>query len=209
MRRAHLAAIHVGARQLDMDDLTYRALLVRVAGHDSAAKLTRAEREAVLDEMRRLGALRKPGQRPRKTPGQYPGKPPNFDRLPGEIEKVEALLADMKLPWSYADAIGQQMFGVPRISWLRKDGQVRAVLAALHVEQEKRRLNELVDYLLCRLGSDRPTLVLELWPNGAPPGWARDRRLLKQVWRLLLGRCAAAGLVDPETGDLRPEERAP
>jgi phage gp16-like protein len=49
------AAIHVAKKQLGLDDDTYRALLVRVAGKPSSKDMTPAEQNAVLDEMRRQG----------------------------------------------------------------------------------------------------------------------------------------------------------
>ena len=50
------AAIHVAKRYLGLDDDTYRDLLGRVTGKRSAKDMTDAERQAVLDEMRRQGA---------------------------------------------------------------------------------------------------------------------------------------------------------
>lgn len=50
-----LAAIHVGRKQLGLDEDTYRALLTRVTGKASSADMSEAERIDVVDEMRRLG----------------------------------------------------------------------------------------------------------------------------------------------------------
>jgi hypothetical protein len=49
------AAIHVAKKQLGLDDDTYRAVLVRVTGVSSSRDMSPAQRQAVLDEMRRLG----------------------------------------------------------------------------------------------------------------------------------------------------------
>ncbi len=49
------AAIHVGKAQLGLDEDTYRDLLQLVTGKRSAKDMTPAEREKVLDEMRRRG----------------------------------------------------------------------------------------------------------------------------------------------------------
>ncbi|MEJ0012814.1 MAG: regulatory protein GemA [Bauldia sp.] len=56
-----LAAIHVGRKQLDLEEDDYRALLERVTGKRSSKGMTTAELFAVLDEMRRLGF--KPGSK--------------------------------------------------------------------------------------------------------------------------------------------------
>ncbi|SMH42241.1 gp16 family protein [Mesorhizobium australicum] len=49
------AAIHVAKKQLGLDEDTYRDLLGRVTGKRSAKDMSHAERQAVLDEMRRHG----------------------------------------------------------------------------------------------------------------------------------------------------------
>ncbi|HXH02648.1 MAG TPA: regulatory protein GemA [Candidatus Competibacteraceae bacterium] len=54
-RRADLAKIHLAKKQLHLDNGTYRALLRRVAGVDSAAALDSSGRARVLRELRRLG----------------------------------------------------------------------------------------------------------------------------------------------------------
>ena len=53
-----LAAIHVAKKQLGLDDDTYRAVLVRVTGKDSAKEMTQAERDRVVQELRRQGFKR-------------------------------------------------------------------------------------------------------------------------------------------------------
>lgn len=47
--------------------------------------------------------------------------------------KIEALLADNKLPWAYADGIAKQMFKVDKVDWLERE-QLRKVVAALVVK---------------------------------------------------------------------------
>jgi len=50
-----LAAIHVGRKQLGLDEETYRAMLCRVTGKSSAKDMSEGERAAVVREMRRCG----------------------------------------------------------------------------------------------------------------------------------------------------------
>ena len=47
--------IHVGKRELGLDEAVYRAALVRVSGHDSASKCTLAQLMKIFHEMQRLG----------------------------------------------------------------------------------------------------------------------------------------------------------
>jgi phage gp16-like protein len=52
------------------------------------------------------------------------------------IRKIEAILADMELPWSYADGIARKMFGVEKLLWCDADQTFR-VLQALAVYQRR------------------------------------------------------------------------
>jgi len=126
-RRARdLAAIHVSAKKLQMDRGTYEAMLMRVSGVRSSADLNAAGRAKVLAELQRLGAGRDPKR----------GRPANAGNEP-MIRKIEALLAELKAPWAYADKIAQQMFGIAFVAWLRKPEQLRAVIAALDARRKK------------------------------------------------------------------------
>lgn len=131
-RNAQLAAIHVAKKQLGLDDDTYRAMLWAVARVESAADLDAYGRRQVLDHMRSRGATRRP------RGGQYPGRPHNTDAN-AQMKKIEALLTDMRLPWSYADSIARQMYRVERVAWLHGD-QLGGVITALIKEQVKRGL---------------------------------------------------------------------
>ena len=130
-----------------MDDDGYRAVLERTAGVRSSSLLTSKTAAAVLDELVRLG------WKPKKT-NRTKGKPHNFNShsMPAMIAKVEALLADMKLSWAYADAIANQMFGIQRCAWLRSEKQLKALIAALDKEQIKRSMSERIMHLYEQLG---------------------------------------------------------
>lgn len=53
--RELLAKIHIAKKQLRLDDATYRAIIERVAGRDSARGLAVGKLIAVVEEMKRLG----------------------------------------------------------------------------------------------------------------------------------------------------------
>ena len=59
-RRAMVAKIKIAQKELDMDDDTYRAVLLRVTGKNSSTRLDAAELDAVLREMCRLGFVPRP-----------------------------------------------------------------------------------------------------------------------------------------------------
>jgi len=54
-RRAMIAKIHVAKKQMDLDDDSYRAILVRVTGHTSAKDCSDADLERLLAEFKRQG----------------------------------------------------------------------------------------------------------------------------------------------------------
>lgn len=172
LSRALITKIHVAKQQLGMDDDSYRALLARVAGVESSKDLNSRQAGRLMTEFERLGFKPKPSSKAK-------GKPHNFSQMPEQIRKIEAQLADMGLPWAYADAIAKQMFKVPRVAWLKKPKQLDDLIAALHVEQEKRQLLDQVEALCKRLGVDTPERLEGL--EELPEGWRRQRPILKAL----------------------------
>lgn len=61
----------------------------------------------------------------------------------------------MRLPWAYADALPGNV-QVDRVAWVKLPKQLDALIAALHVEQEKRGLFAQVERLLGLLGERDP-----------------------------------------------------
>lgn len=178
--KAKCRAIHVARRQLDLDDASYRALLKRAAGVTSSADLgTLAKADAVLDALSKLGFAHKPKitARGRVEPGKRPGTPHNLEREP-LLQKVEALLADMALPWSYAEAIAwrqtKQAGGIERLAWV-PDAALAGVIAALHTEKKKRLVKVMAE------------MSQALAARGLTAEWARqqaeDMGRLAQPWR--------------------------
>lgn len=196
-RRSSIAAIHVCRAQLGLDDDTYRELLARVSRQSgaecrSAADLTERQAAEVLAEMRRLGATRptEPRPRGRSRPAHYPGTPHNDRSMTGEITKIEALLSDMQLSWAYADAIAKRMFKIERVAWCNKDHLV-AIVAALHVEQEKRYLLAGIQYACEQAGTSVVALATRL---RLASGWERRRTTLKAVRDFVVGEALAREL---------------
>lgn len=164
-----LSKIHIARQQLGLAEDVYRQKLQGMFGKASAKDLSQRQAEKLLDEFKRLGWKPRPSSK-------SAGKPHNFAQLPAEVQVIEAQLTNMKLPWSYADKIAKQMFGVSKVAWLKKPDQLTAVLAALHVEQEKRNLLAEVDRLCQRLGIEHPEQVAGL--EQLPKGWQRQRPIL-------------------------------
>ena len=178
LRRRQLAAIHTAKRDLDIDDDQYRDLLQQWTGKRSAGDMNGRERSQALEQLRRLGADR----RSRTQVNQYPGTPSNISSEP-MLQKIEAQLADMQLPWAYADAIAKQQTGIARVAWMRKESQLKSVIAALDVEQEKRSLLAKLQDRLKEKGITEQHLEEQ---HQLKKGWQRRRRtlskLIEQLW---------------------------
>lgn len=130
-RNAQIKRIKVAQRHFGWDDDTYRDVLVRITGKNSTTKMTFAERDKVIDYCVDQGFPLKPKRAFKRKPkvtkdGSY-------------MSRIEALLADNKLPWSYAHNIGKQMFGVDDLEWLKEEAQLRKVLAALEIHFRRQR----------------------------------------------------------------------
>lgn len=178
--------IHIARQQLGLDDEAYRAVLARITGKRSSKDLSANQAGRLLQEFERLGWKPKPSSRAK-------GKPHNAEVLPGEIKVIEAQLTDMALPWSYADAIAHRMFGIQRVAWLRTPRQFKAILSALHVEQEKRALLQDVESLCESLGIERPEQESGL--EELPGGWKRQRPILQLLVKNLRAAAINRGVL--------------
>lgn len=69
-----LAAIHVAKKQLGLDDDTYRAVLVRVTGKESAREMSEIERQRVVEALRKRGFKKASKPSRNKAAGPYRGK---------------------------------------------------------------------------------------------------------------------------------------
>ncbi len=128
-RNAQLAKVHIAKQQLGLDDASYRALLSRVAGVKSAKDLNPRQMGAVLAEFERLGFQP-------KSKKQGRAKPTTTKNKQNYVDKIEALLADAKRPWSYADAMAKHMFKVERVEWLDAD-QTQRLMQALIIDAQR------------------------------------------------------------------------
>lgn len=132
---ARRRAVHAACRQLGMDEDTRRDMLQGVAGVRSTTDLSLAACDAVLDHLRKAGAAK-------GTRIGHKGAPAALDRTP-QLQKIEALLADMGLPWSYADAIAKNVTGgsnpkaIARLGWVKDPKHLQAVIVALVKRQKK------------------------------------------------------------------------
>ena len=95
-------------------------------------------------------------------------------------------MADLKLPWSYADSIAKRMFGIARVAWVRSTEQLAAIVAALHVEQEKRDSLAYIERAAAEL--QIPAEELDKLTAKLPKNWRRNRPCLRAVAAHLAAR---------------------
>ena len=122
-RKSLLAKVHIAKKDLALDDGTYRAILERQTGESSCTACSTQQLVRVVAYLRTLG-----WQEPAKKPSRR--KPAARPDAAGYVDKIEALLAEAKRPWSYAASIAKRMYGAEKLEWLSA-GQARGVLAAL------------------------------------------------------------------------------
>ncbi|WP_243310082.1 gp16 family protein [Fundidesulfovibrio agrisoli] len=121
-RMSLLAKVHIARKDLNLDDDTYRELLHRVTGHESAKDCTVPELVRVVAEFRRKGWQEKPkGGKPRPAPSR------GTAALRG---KITALLAEAGRPEEYAEGIARRMHKVDALEFCTPK-QLKGVIAAL------------------------------------------------------------------------------
>ncbi len=132
-QRRMIGAIKAGQAALGWDDVTYRSVLARLTGKPSSTLCTVAELEQVKEYMHQQGYPRKA-----KKHGRKPSVPASKKTVLG---KIEALLADAKRPWQYAETMAQHMFGVRYVDWLDIQ-QLTKLMQALIIDAKRRQKTE-------------------------------------------------------------------
>ncbi|WP_199052925.1 gp16 family protein [Aquitalea sp. ASV15] len=129
-RQALIAKLHIARQQLAMADADYCSLLARIVpGCSSSTQLDQPQLVQVLAEMQRLGFVTRPGLRHGKRPR------PTAGRM-ALIGKIEALLAEARRPWPYADAMARRMFQIDKVDWLDAQ-QLHKLVAALMIDARR------------------------------------------------------------------------
>lgn len=128
-RKKELAMIHIAKQRLGLDEALYRDFLREMTGAASAADLDDAGRRLFLAALRGRGAFRTDRNR---------GKPHNFNdpAKRAMMGKIGALLADMGLPWSYADEIAKSVCKVDSLTFVPQE-QLYKIISAL-VKRQRR-----------------------------------------------------------------------
>lgn len=131
-RTTLIAKIHIGKKQLGLDEATYRDVLARITSKDSLKAMDLKDLKKVIMELKRLGFTPTP---PKNTPSWGKKRHTTQDKQ-ALMNKIEAMLADMSLHWRYADGMAKKMFGVEFVNWLNYN-QLYKLTQALAVHQAK------------------------------------------------------------------------
>jgi phage gp16-like protein len=143
-RKADLAKIHIGRKFVfgDHED-DYRAMLRRVTGKDSSAKMSSSEMETVIAELVRLGWT--PANETRQRHAQNRAfwavvNGASADKQP-LLKKAAMMLLETGRDWSYAIGIAKQQFQLDELSSITflTPAQLQKVVQALTVDQRRRK----------------------------------------------------------------------
>ena len=125
-RNQRIAAIHMGKKQLGLDDDTYRDMLEQVTGKRSAKDITDDDLVKVIQYLDQLGFSK-------RDFGQKPKVKLSKDAL---IGKIEAHLAENQLHWNYAKGIAKQMFQKEALEFCTEN-QLWRIVAALEYKKKR------------------------------------------------------------------------
>lgn len=135
-RKSMIAKIHIAKTQMKLDEATYRATLLSITGYESCRELSLVQLRQVLDEFRRLGF--KPTNPKGKNYGIKPRVPHSKQAL---MNKIEAILTDLGLAWSYADSMARTMFDIDKVEWLGEKDLYKLTQAIAVYQARKQRRN--------------------------------------------------------------------
>lgn len=125
-RNQRIAAIHMGKKELKLDDETYRDMLEQVTGKRSAKDLTDNDLVKVLQHMETRGFS--------KTEfGQKPNVKLTKQQL---VDKIEALLADSGKHWNYAHGCAKKMFKKDQVQFCTEH-ELWKIVAALEINKKR------------------------------------------------------------------------
>lgn len=129
-KAARIKAIHAACRSAGIETEERRRIQKELTGKTSLSDMSYAEVNCVLDHLNKAAGYQ-----------ESTGKPKSVSTDP-QLQKIEALLADMKLPWAYihrskfGPTMVKRLTGKDRIEWADAAGK-QAVITALVKRQQK------------------------------------------------------------------------
>lgn len=134
-RRAELALIHTAKRALGLEDDQYRDLLEAWTGKRSAGVLSPAQRQAVIEYLRKMGFAARQSGEPRRKPASTPVQKVTMEAGDApQVRKIKAqwlglhLLGAVKNPSLQSlDAFVKRVCGIDRLAWTRPAHQQKLI----------------------------------------------------------------------------------
>lgn len=131
-QRAAIAKVKIAAKELRLDDDTYRAMLTRITGRSSAAHCNEAQLGLVLNEMKAKGWKPRVVQGGRKGPRTkaQPAQSPMARKARAMWISLHQLGAVRDPRESALEAFGRRQLGVDKLVWA-DEGQAYRLIEAL------------------------------------------------------------------------------
>ncbi len=124
--------VHVARQQLGLSEDEYRGMLSSV-GVSSSKELDYRAFDELMKQLRARG-FNSLGET-KKAAGMHSDLPKEKQPM---LSWIEAILADLKMPWKYADGVAKKMFGVDSLRWCTTD-QTYKLLQALLIFQKRKK----------------------------------------------------------------------
>lgn len=201
LRKKLVQLVHIGKGKLRLDDETYRDMLQVHGGAGSTSDMTVAQLERVLAHLRSCGftpARASQNKAGKQRPPHTLGKGDKGDLT----KKIEALLTDASLPWTYAVAMAKRMYRKDRIEFCDSE-ELAGIIAALDRAAIKRLvplLNAALEAAGLQWGHAKYIAVLEFefTPKRAIETYPQ---MMSQVLRFLKGELVGTGKLKPPGAD--------
>lgn len=126
------AVIHIAKAQTGMTKDEYLDLLSSV-GVESSKDLSNTTFDKVMAHFEKLGFRTTSKPRSRRKVSNLPKSKKAL------MSKLEAILLDMNLPWSYVDSIAKKRFGKDAAQWLEGEQLFKLVQMMVVFQKRKRR----------------------------------------------------------------------
>lgn len=124
-----IGAIKAGQAFLGLDDATYRQMLASLTGGKTSCK------DCSLDELQRIREYMHKQGFPRSS-ARHGRRPKVALTKKTLLAKIEALLAEAKRPWAYAEGLAAHMFKQHVLEWLTEE-QLASVMKALIIDAKR------------------------------------------------------------------------
>ncbi|GFK94442.1 hypothetical protein NNJEOMEG_02287 [Fundidesulfovibrio magnetotacticus] len=129
-RGSLLAKVHIAKKDLALDEDTYRAVLKRVTGHESARDCSLPELVRVVAEFRRKG------WNPTQTAGPTQGKAKPAKGKAALMGKITALLTEAGRKEEYAEGIARRMYKRDKLDFCAPK-ELQGIITALSKDAKR------------------------------------------------------------------------